>query len=157
MSTLDVLAAIQNSGLSYALRKSNHMVGAGLQVVHVIGVILLLASLVTVSLRLLRLAFKDQHIPDVAKDASRLMWIGLTLAVISGVLMFISSPRLYYFNKAFELKMVLFVFAVIVQIVLLRAATGEIAPRPAFARTSAVLALVCWFGVGFAGRVIGFI
>jgi hypothetical protein len=85
------------------------------------------------------------------------MWIGLVLAAVSGVLMFVSAPRLYYFNTAFELKMGLLVLAVIVQVVLLRATKSEPEASPALARTSAVLALLCWFGVGLAGRVIGFL
>jgi hypothetical protein len=157
MSTLEVLGYIQNSGLSHALRKSNHLVGAGLQVVHVIGVILLLSSLVVISLRLLRLTFADQNVDDVARDAGRLMWLGLALAVASGLLMFVSAPLLYYFNKAFQLKMGLLLLAVLVQIALLRTAGTGPGPRLAVARTTVGLALFCWFGVGLAGRVIGFL
>ncbi|MEJ1962337.1 MAG: hypothetical protein WDO56_12650 [Gammaproteobacteria bacterium] len=37
MTTLDVLKALQNSAVAHAVSKSNHMVGAGLQIVHVLG------------------------------------------------------------------------------------------------------------------------
>jgi len=157
MSTLDILVRIQNSSIAHAISKSNHLVGAALQIVHVLGVILLLSSLVLISLRLLGFALRQQSIPDVARDAGRLMWVGLALAVISGTLMFVSSPRLYYYNEAFELKMLLLAFAVIVQLFLFRIVRTD-APVPvALTRSTVVLALLCWFGVGLAGRIIGFI
>src|SRR5262249_41619623 len=110
-----------------------------------------------VSLRLLGLAFRDQDIADVSQDSSRLMWIGLCAAVLSGTLMFISSPRLYYYNDAFDLKMVLLVFAVTVQVILLRAARRNRGGPAVFTRATVAIALLCWFGVGFAGDIIGFI
>jgi uncharacterized membrane protein len=157
MTTHEILTAIQNSPIAHAISKSNHMVGATLQVVHVLGFILLLASLVLISLRLLCLAFKQQPVTRVARDASRLLWIGLGMAVASGTLMFASSARLYFYNPAFEVKMALFAIAVLVQLLLLRRATATDSPTPALARASVALSLVFWFGVGLAGRIIGFI
>jgi hypothetical protein len=157
MTTLEVLKAIQNSGVAHAVSKSNHMVGAALQIIHVLGFILLLSSLVLISLRLLGLAFVGQPISRIGRDATRLIWVGLTLAVVSGTLMFVSSPRLYYYNPAFELKMLLLVVAVLVQVLLLRRVTANDSPTPALARTSVALSLLFWFGVGLAGRIIGFI
>jgi len=157
MSMIDVLLAVERSGLSQALRKSNHLVGAGLQVVHVLGIILLLSSLVLISLRLWGLAFRDQDTAEVARDTSRLMWIGLVAAVGSGALMFISSPRLYYYNPAFDLKMVLLVFAVIVHLILLRVARTSRATDALATRAVVVAALLCWFGVGSTRRIIVFV
>jgi len=157
MSTLDVLNAIQNSAVAHAISKTDHLVGASLQIVHVIGLILFLASLVLISLRLLGWVLNQQTVPQVAAEASRLMWTGLTLTAFSGTLMFIVTPKLYYYNWAFGLKMTLVVFAVIVQAVLFRKVAKRAAPHPTFARASVVLSLSCWFAVAFAGRMIGFV
>ena len=158
MSTAEVLTAIQNSAVAHAVSKSNHMVGAGLQIVHVLGFILLLSSIVLICLRLLGLAFGQQPIARVWRDATRLIWIGLGLTIVSGTLMFVSSPRLYFYNPAFELKMLLLIVAVIVQVLLLRRVSAAAEPpTPALARLTAALSLSAWFGVGLAGRIIGFI
>jgi hypothetical protein len=157
MSTAEVLTAIQNSAVAHAVSKSNHMVGAGLQIFHVLGFILLLASVVLIILRLLGLAFAQQPISKVGRDATRLIWIGLVLTVLSGTLMFVSSPRMYYYNPAFELKMLLLVAAVLVQVLLLRRVSASDVAAPALARTTVALSLASWFGVGLAGRIIGFI
>src|SRR5262245_20387024 len=104
MSTLEVLTAIQDSALAHAISKPNHLVAAGLQVVHVMGLILFLASLVLIALRLSGLVFVRQEVAQVANDVSRLMWLGLALTAISGTLMFIATPKLYFYNGAFALK-----------------------------------------------------
>jgi uncharacterized protein DUF6644 len=157
MSTTEVLTVIQNSAVAHAISKSNHMVAASLQIVHVIGFILLLSSIVMISLRLLGLAFAQQPISKVGRDATRLIWIGLALTVASGTLMFVSSPRLYYYNPAFELKMLLLIAAVLIQVLLLRRVSASDSPTPALVRTTVALSLASWFGVGLAGRIIGFI
>jgi hypothetical protein len=157
MPVQDILLGIERSGIAQAISKSSHLVIAGLQVIHVIGIILLLSALVLLSLRLLGLVFKAQNVTAVSKDAQRLMYLGFALAFVSGVLMFVASPRHYFYNSAFQLKMILFVLAIAVQVFLLRRAAQNDSPSPVLARVSASLALVLWFGVGLSGRVIGFI
>ena len=157
MSVFDVLTQIQNSALAHLISKSNHLVAAGLQIVHVLGFIILLAALVLISLRLLGWALQQQPVIEVAEDASRLIWLGLGLAVGSGTLMFIASPKLYYYKWAFELKMVLLVVAVIIQVTLFRKVAASETPDPTLARTSVALSLIAWFSIGLAGRIIGFV
>ena len=96
MSIDSLLVTIQNSAIAHAISKSDHMVAASLQVVHVLGFIALLAALVLISLRLLNLVLVEQALADVTRDANRLLYIGLALTVASGVLMFVATPRLYY-------------------------------------------------------------
>ena len=156
MSTDSILTAIQNSAIAHAISKSDHMVAASLQVVHVLGFIALLASLVLISLRLLNLVLKQQQLQDVTRDANRLFYVGLALTVSSGLLMFVSSPRLYFYKTAFELKMLLFVSALIIQFALLRRVASKESPHPLLTRTAVTLSLVAWFGIGLAGRMIGF-
>lgn len=157
MSINDVLTQIQNSSLAHAISKSDHLVAASLQIVHVLSFVLLLASLVLISLRVLGLALKQQPVSQVAQDATRLIWLGLALAVTSGTLMFVASPKLYFYKWAFELKMLLLVVAVIVQTTLFRKVAASETPNAHLARASVALSLVVWFGIGMAGRVIGFI
>ena len=118
---------------------------------------LLLASLVLISLRLLGLALQRQSIPQVAAETTRLLWLGLALAVTSGVIMFIGAPKHYFYNEAFGAKMLLLLAAVSVQIVLFGRVAASEAPSPTLARVSVALALLCWFGVSLAGRAIGFV
>jgi cytochrome bd-type quinol oxidase subunit 2 len=157
MTTPDALNLIQSSALSHAISKSNHLLIAGFQVFHVMGFVLLLAALVLISLRLLGLVLTQQTVPEVASQALRLVWSGLALAVGSGVLMFIGSPKHYFYNPAFDVKMVLLLVAVLVQALLFRKVANSDHPSPWLARTTVAVSLVFWFAVSMAGRAIGFV
>jgi hypothetical protein len=157
MSSAAALNWIQSTALSHWISKSNHLLIAGFQVIHVMGFILLLASLVLISLRLLGLILKQQTVPQVAREATRLIWIGLAMAVGTGILMFIGSPRHYFYNPAFDVKMLLLLAAVIVQALLFGRVAASEAQKPWLARTAVGLSLVFWFAVSMAGRAIGFV
>ena len=157
MTTAAALSFIQSTSVSHAISKSNHLLIAGFQVFHVIGFVLLLAALVLMSLRLLGLILRQHTVPEVARQALRLLWSGLALAVISGTLMFIGSPRHYFYNPAFDVKMLLLLAAVIIQAGLFRKVASSTAPGPWLARASVALSLALWFAVSMAGRAIGFV
>lgn len=157
MSVLDVLTALQDSALAHAISKTDHLVAAGLQIVHVLGLIFFLASLVLISLRAIGWALAEQPIPEVARDTSRLMWAGLFLTALSGTLMFVATPKLYYFNWAFGLKMALVVVALAIQATLFRRIAKRDAPTLRFVRLSVGLCVASWFSVAMAGRMIGFV
>jgi len=156
MSIDDALTAIENSAVAHAISKSDHLVAASLQIVHVLGFITLLAALVLVSLRLLRWSFANHAMADVLRDADRLLKIGLTLVTASGVLMFVATPQLYFYKPMFELKMLLFIAAVLLQFMVLRKLVRDEGVRMWAVRTIVGLSLVTWFGIAFAGRMIGF-
>ncbi len=157
MATPDILTWIQTSTLGHAISKSNHLLIAAFQVVHVMGFVLLLSSLVLISLRLLGVTLANHTIPQVARQTSRLLWLGLALAVSSGALMFIGSPRHYYDNPAFRTKMLLLGAAVLIQIVLFQRVAARESAHRILARVSVAVSLLLWFGVSMAGRAIGFV
>ena len=157
MTVTSILDRIQNSLLSHAISQSDHLVIAGFQVIHVIGFVVLLAALVLVSLRLLGVVLTRQPVPQVTGQALRLLWTGLALAVASGSLMFIGSPRHYFYNPAFEIKMGLLLAAVIVQAALFHRIARAERAGPWLTRASVVLSLALWFAVSMAGRAIGFV
>jgi hypothetical protein len=156
MTINDLLFGVQSSGLAHLISKSDHLVGATLQIVHVLGFVLLLAALVLTSLRLLGRVFPAVAVPQVALDAAPLFAIGLTLTLTSGALMFIASPLLYYYKWAFQLKMLLLALAVGAHLLLFRRVSARAEPGVVTARLSVALSLVLWFGIALAGRMIGF-
>jgi hypothetical protein len=156
VSTFDVLTAIQDSSLAHAISKSDHMVAAGLQVVHVLGFIILLASLVLISLRMLKVTLPGQTLPSVVADANRLLWLGLGMTTLSGTLMFIATPKLYFYKGAFDLKMVLLAAALLVHFTLFRRISRNESVGRLQTRAAVGLSLVFWFSIGLAGRMIGF-
>lgn len=157
MTIPEVLAALQNNALARAITKSNHLVIAGLQIIHVFGFLLLLTSLLLMSLRLLGLTLRQQSIPQVTREPTRLFWVGVSLAVISGALMFLTGTRHYFYNDAFDVKMMLLLAALLIQLLLFRTVAADETPHPVVTRIAVALSLVLWFGVAIAGRAIGFV
>ncbi|MDD2662159.1 MAG: hypothetical protein PHD19_00210 [Dechloromonas sp.] len=157
MSTVEVLTSLQNSALGHAIAKSDHLVGAAAQVFHVLGFVVLLAAVVLINLRLSGVALQGQSIPNVAREPLRLVWLGLALAVITGILMFVSAPLLYYANPAFVTKIWLLGAAVLLQVTLYRRVVASERPSRLLARSAVLLSILLWFGVGVTGRAIGYI
>jgi uncharacterized protein DUF6644 len=157
MTTAQVLYTIAHFPLSRAISKSNHLVTASLQCVHILGFLLLLSSLTLISLRLLGLALTRQSVPKITVESARLLWLGAIMAISSGVLLFLSGPAHYYYNRAFDVKMLLLFAALLVNVTLLKRVGRREGAPGILARVSAVLSLLLWFGVSWAGRAIGFV
>jgi len=79
------------------------------------------------------------------------------LAVISGALMFVTGTSHYYYNRAFDVKMLLLLAAVVTQLALFRRVAVRESPGPVLARVIVALSLAFWFGIAIAGRAIGFV
>jgi len=75
--------------------------------------------------------------------------------VLSGLLMIGSNPMKYYFHTAFRAKMVLLAFAVIASAIVERGIRPG-AVRPILTNFAVATALLLWFAVAVAGRMIGF-
>lgn len=152
-----IFGALQASGVAQAVAKSNHLVGAGLQIVHVLGLLLLLASVLLISLRAFELVLRRQSLAEVGAQSARLLWVGMALASLSGGLIFLSSAVRYAGNSAFDLKVAFLVAAIILQIITHRSVIVATPPRPLAVKSTAALSLLLWFGVAVAGRAIGYI
>lgn len=151
------LFAVQNSGVAHLISKSDHLVAAALQIVHVLGFVLLLAAVLLTALRLFNRLFTAWPVPVVAADAAPLFRAGLLVTVLSGTLMYVASPLLYSYKWAFQLKLLLLLSALLAHVLFYRPAlAGGASHAPAGARVAAALALLLWFGTALAGRLIGF-
>ncbi|CAG0989885.1 hypothetical protein MTYP_02226 [Methylophilaceae bacterium] len=157
MTIYDVLNWFQQTAFGLALGRADHLFGAVLQLIHILGFVLLLTAVVLVNLRLLGMGLKRQVASVVTDSTIPLLWIGLLAAVFSGVLIFLSGPLHYYPNEAFWLKLILLVLVVAFQVSIYRKVISLEAPGAVVVKSVAVLSLTLWFGVGVAGRAIGFI
>ncbi len=115
MSILEMLQWVQGTEPGIALRKSNHLVGAAFQLAHILGFVLLLASVTLISLRLLGLAFVRQAPARIVHTGNTVLGISLAAAVLSGMLIFLSGPVRYYSNEFFRIKIVVLICAVLFQ------------------------------------------
>lgn len=157
MTSLELFNAIQNSSIGVFIGKQDRMLWAVAQIIHIAGIILLLAPIVLVSLRLFGFGLYQQPLPKLARESNRLIWLGLGLLLFSGLLIFIPAALHYHDNFVFWIKLYLILAALFFQLTLYRIVTRLEKPNPWLGGFTAVLILALWFGVAFAGRFIGFV
>lgn len=152
---MSIFETLQDSPVAHLINNSNHLVGAAFQIVHIVGIVLLLTSVLLVALRLLGLGLREQSLAEVEKMARPFFWWGLGATVLSGSLFFVSTATIYATKSALQIKLVLLVLAILLQFGVVRRLVAHPGNK-ALAAGSAVASLTLWFGVGLAGRAIGF-
>jgi hypothetical protein len=123
-----------------------------LETFHIMGLVLLLGAAFTLNLTLLGVGVR---IPGERLARQLFPWAagGLSIAIVTGIPMFMSAAPLYGHSGPFALKMSLLVSAIVLQTVIhkvprMYGSTGG--------RIVACITLVCWFGIAYAGRAIAF-
>jgi hypothetical protein len=150
----EIFQFLDTSWLAEAVRASTWMF-ALVEVIHLIGITLLLGTLSVLDLRLMGLGLKAQTVSEVAEDTHPWALGGLILATVSGLILFISEALRLYDSPPFAIKITLFVLAVGFTYTFQRKMTKAAQPTGG-ALFGGILSLVLWFGVGFAGRAIAF-
>jgi len=133
---------------------SNPYAYPALEVVHIIGIALLLGSLVLVELRVWG-AGADLPLRALARLALPVTVAGFGLVAMSGLLLFAAHPNDMLANRAFLIKLGL------VSLAGLNAAffhaRGSLAMNDGFARVQTALSLGLWLGAIICGRWIAYI
>jgi len=154
-----LLNALMHTRVSTAIRESTWAVMA-MEAVHLIGLTLLSGPAIIVGLGALRPGgLRGLSVSTLTAALLPVLRIGLLLMAVSGSLIAVSMPFKYYGNAAFRWKMLLLIVAL--------ATTASLGPlsrlesltssQRARQRGLALAALALWLGVGFSGRLIGFL
>lgn len=125
---------------------------------HLFALTVLLGSLVVVALRQFGLVYKAQPISEVAGALRPWNLWSLVVMLVSGILLFLSEAMKCYSNTSFRVKMLFLFAALLFQFTIYnRTVASEDKVAPAGGKIAAAVALCLWFGVGLAGRSIGFL
>lgn len=130
---------------------------AVIEMVHLLGLTMLLGSLMVLNLRLFGFGISRQRPGDLAHSVNRWMWIGLWTMLLTGVLLFLGEPMKLFVNKSFHAKMLLLFLAIVFQGTLFRKVTSDRHIPSGIDKLAGFVSLALWFGVGLAGRGIGFL
>ena len=161
MSTHEILASIQDSALGNWMRYTNGAMPV-VEATHVVAAVLLFGTVMVVDMRLLGLADSQRAYTRVSRETLRLTWLAFAVSVITGSLMFTTSPLTYFFNWAFQWKALALLVAganmTVFQLLTARnvSAWNENARAPRAARIAGIASLVLWAAVVLLGRWIGF-
>lgn len=144
------------SWLSHEIRRSTWQF-AVFEMIHLLGLTIALGSLMVLDLRLFGVGMRSLRTSDLARGLSAWMLSGIAIVLASGLLLFFGEPMKLYVSPWFHLKMLLLALAILFQFTILRAVASRGEASPILSKLAGVVSLVLWFGVGLAGRGIGFL
>jgi hypothetical protein len=147
-----LLGQIEQSGVAVWIRESGVLHGYPLILfLHTLGLSTLVGLSAAINLRLLGLA---SAVPLTSLDRLfRLMWAGLALTAVTGILLFMADATRHASNPAFLVKL-LFVVLAITVLALIRT---RVFRRQQSGRTLAAVSLACWLVALSAGRMMAYI
>jgi len=128
---------------------------------HVVGATFVMGSILMLDLRLLGIAGRRYPISQIIREIVPWTLAAFAMAVVFGVGLFITQPGRYMANRAFQIKLVLLVLAIVNMLVFhfwskRRIAAWDTAETASgAARLAGACSLVLWVGVMLAGRWVG--
>jgi hypothetical protein len=124
-----------------------------LECFHILGFAFSVGTVAIVDFRLLGVGMQRESAAEIAKDLAPWTLFGIGSMLISGPLLFISDPDMYYLNRAFQIKMVLLLLAIVFNYTSHRKVVQSGGPG----KLTACISLALWAGVIFGGIFIAFI
>lgn len=157
MSLLPFFRWCDGTWISVAIRDSRYLFPI-IETFHLLGITMLLGTTVVINLRLFNLGMRKQPVARRAAQLSPWTTGSLVLVMASGTLLFLSEALKCYDSGPFQLKMLLLFLAIIYQFTVYRRFTKSDKAGARLLRSWLVgaVSLSLWFGVGLAGRAIGF-
>jgi hypothetical protein len=127
------------------------------QIVHLIGMALLIATIMMVDLTLLGFGFKRHPVARISRELSPWTWLGLAIMFATGPLNLASETQRDYDSSFFWIKMGLIAIAVAFHFTVHRSVTLAQPPVSASrAKLVACVSLTLWFSIAVAAKFIGF-
>jgi hypothetical protein len=157
----EVLGALQDAALVGALRRS-HWIYPIVNTGHIVGLALLFGAIVPLDLRLIGF-WRRVPIGAMARMLLPVAITGLSLAVLTGALLFSVSAVKYAGMTIFQAKLLLILGALANALLLHRASVwaahqdAEFQGTTPRLRLAGVLSIGCWLAAIFAGRMIGYL
>lgn len=161
MIDLAILQQIYDLPLSAAIRENVNAFPI-IESFHVLAVALVFGTILIVDLRLVGVASYRPGIKRLIDEFLPYTWVAFALAVVTGVLMFLSNAISYANNLQFQLKLVAIAIAGINMMWFHTTAYRRISQwnedtvPPPSARFAGVTSLIVWTATIFLGRWIGF-
>jgi hypothetical protein len=136
--------------------RSSRFIFPVLESIHLFALTVLLGTVVVLSLRLLGAGLRGEPIAAVGRMLAPLTLWSLLAMVATGGLLFCSEAMKCYENPPFWAKMQMLAAAILFHFTFVRWTVRSRSAGPMQNTAAALGSLALWFGVGAAGRAIGF-
>ena len=127
-----------------------------LECIHILGFAFSIGTIAMVDFRLLDLWMLRQTPSQIARAMAPWTLFGLAVVLLSGPMLFLSDPDMYYLNHSFQAKMGFLVLGLIFNYTIHRKAALADASGPP-AKLVACVSLLLWVGVIAGGLFIAFV
>jgi hypothetical protein len=144
------------------IRESDNLFSV-IETTHVLGIMLTAGTIAIVDLRILGVLLDRYSVQGILTPLVRLTWIGFSIMVGTGLLLFWSEADKLYFNWAFRLKLTLLLMAGVNQWLFSKAyhqnttASSAAVAAPSRAKFAAAVSLGLWAGIIVLGRAIAYL
>lgn len=133
------------------------------QIVHIVTLSVIFASVLMLDLHLLGVTLKDRDTAAVAQRFVPGIWYALPIMLASGSILIIAEPNRQLQNPAFYLKMALLLIVIVMTLALQRSIIKRPAdwgmPRraSAYAKLTGTASILLWTGIIACGRLIAYV
>jgi hypothetical protein len=152
---------LEQTPLSQTIQATNWIVPT-VQIIHILAVAAVISSVLMIDLRLIRAFGTDQRMKDVSSRFLPCVWWPLIVLLATGAIMILGEPARSLMNPAFQLKMMILAAALIItflfQFLQRRNLTfgDSTSEQRSTEAAIAVLSVLLWSGIVFAGRWIAY-
>ena len=127
-----------------------------MEIIHITGFAFSIGTIAILDLRLLGLALPKQSPSQLLKDTAPWTLIGIAVMLMSGPIIFSSDPFMYLANESFQFKMAALLAAIIFNYTIHRK-VAMADGTSGLTKLVAVISLLLWTSVVFAGLFIAFV
>ena len=152
---------VSNTPLSQLIQNVSWVIPA-FQSVHILAIAVVMGSVALIDLRLLGITGRSQSISSMVNRLVPAVWVALVVLFCSGAVLAIGEPVRSLENPAFQAKMLMLLCVGSLTFFFQRMLRGDVAfwelspARRATAKLAAVVSLLLWVGIVFAGRWIAY-
>ena len=151
---------IDQTALSQSIQIAGWVVPS-VQTIHILAIAVVASSALMIDLRLIGVFWANRPLEAVKARFLPLVWWPLLVLLATGTIMIIAEPARSLKNPAFQIKMLLLIGALsvtwLLQFLQRRNATfGDVSGPRAAAATLAVVSILLWSSIIFAGRWIAY-
>ena len=160
MTLTQICHWIDQTALSQWIQAAGWVVPT-VQTIHILAIAVVASSALMIDLRLIGVFWANRPVEAVKARFLPFVWWTLLVLLATGAIMIIAEPARSLKNPAFQLKMLLLIAALIVtwlfQFLHRRnAGFGDVSGPRAAAATLAIVSILLWSSIIFAGRWIAY-
>ena len=162
MANTTIWQSLQDTAFSTRIAESEWMFPT-IETIHVFALVTVIGCIAIMDLRLLGLNSMNRTVQALERDTIPLTWKAFALALVTGLLMFVSKAHTYMANPYFLWKMGLMLLAGINMAIFHRVVSKGVedwgqpgGKIPLAAKVSGLLSLALWLIIPLFGRIVGF-